>query len=249
MPSAAFVSFAVIRLRNMPLIGITSCRKLEDYRQAILHAGGEVRILEAGTPIDQALAGVDGLLLTGGDDVAPNRYGEPPHPAVVPVDEARDEFELGLIASARQQNLPILGICRGIQVMNVASGGTLIQDIPSQVAGALDHTREVPPHEPCSLAHEIWIEKDSLLSRLMRERIADDTCEVNSRHHQAVKQVGPCFRVTATAPDGIIEAIEDPSLRFCLGVQWHPENFFRTGEFRPLFEGFLEEAKKRGRGI
>ena len=228
----------------MPLIGITFCRKLEDYRQAILHAGGEVRILEAATPAEQALAGIDGLMLTGGDDVAPARYGESPHPAVIPVDEARDEFEIRLIAAARRANLPILGICRGIQVLNVAGGGTLIQDIPSQVTGALDHALDAPLHEPFSLAHEVWIEKDSLLSRLMRERIVDDTCEVNSRHHQAVKDVAAGFRVTATAPDGVIEAIEDPSLRFCLGVQWHPENFFRTGEFRPLFEGFLEEARR-----
>lgn len=226
----------------MPVIGITHCRKLEDYRQAILHAGGEARILDATMPAEQALAGISGLLLTGGDDVAPARYGESPHPAVEDEDPARDEFELGLIAAGRKANLPILGICRGIQVLNVACGGTLIQDIPSQVAGALDHALAVPPHEPFSLAHEVWIEKDSLLSRLMRERLNDDACEVNSRHHQAVKEVAAGFRVSATAPDGVIEAIEDPDARFCLGVQWHPENFFRTGEFRPLFEGFLEAA-------
>jgi putative glutamine amidotransferase len=103
----------------------------------------------------------------------------------------------------------------------------------------------VPPHQPFSRAHEVWIEKDSLLSRLMRERLSDaDTCEVNSRHHQAVKNVAQGFRVSATAPDGVIEAIEDPVARFCLGVQWHPENFWRTGEFRPLFEGFLEAASR-----
>jgi len=141
----------------------------------------------------------------------------------------------------------MLAICRGIQVLNVACGGTLVQDIPSQVAGALTHSLPSPPNQPYSLAHEIWIEKDSMLSKLMRERLADvDTCEVNSRHHQAVKAVAPGFTVSATAPDGVIEAIEDPASRFCLGVQWHPENFFRTGEFRSLFEGFLEAAQKRG---
>ena len=91
----------------------------------------------------------------------------------------------------------------------------------------------------------MWIDKDSLLWRLMRERLSDaDSCEVNSRHHQAVKRAAPGFQVSATAPDGVIEAIEDPAARFCLGVQWHPENFFRTGEFRPLFEGFLEAATR-----
>jgi len=90
----------------------------------------------------------------------------------------------------------------------------------------------------------MWLDKDTLLAKLMRERLSDaDSCEVNSRHHQAVKAVAPGFQVSATAPDGVIEAIEDPSARFCLGVQWHPENFWRTGEFRPLFEGFLAAAQ------
>jgi len=228
---------------DMPLIGITSCRKIEDYRQAILHVGGEVRILEPSMGLKAALTGVDGLLLTGGDDVVPGQYGEAPHPTVKDVDPARDEFEIGLVTAARERDLPIFGICRGIQVLNVACGGTLVQDVPSQVTGSMSHGLTVPPNQPYSLAHEVWIEKDSLLSKLMRERLSDaDTCDVNSRHHQAVKDVARGFRVSATSPDGLIEAIEDSSRRFCLGVQWHPENFWRTGEFRPLFEGFLEAA-------
>jgi putative glutamine amidotransferase len=140
--------------------------------------------------------------------------------------------------------MPIFAICRGVQVLNVAAGGTLVQDIPSQVPGALSHRLQVPPHQAVELAHEVWIDKDSLLARVMRERLNDtDACDVNSRHHQAIRQVAPGFIVSATAPDGVIEAIEDPSLPFCLGVQWHPENFFRTGEFRPLFEGFIDAAK------
>jgi putative glutamine amidotransferase len=227
----------------MPLIGITSCRKLEDYRQAVLHVGGEVRILDPSMTIDAALAGVDGLMLTGGDDVAAGRYGETPHPTLVEAEPGRDEFELALIGEARKRTLPIFAICRGIQVLNVACGGTLVQDIPSEVSGALPHNFGPPQHQPYDLAHEIWIDKDTLLWKLMRERLSDsDSCEVNSRHHQAVKRVAAGFQVAATAPDGIIEAIEDPEARFCLGVQWHPENFFRTGEFRPLFEGFLEAA-------
>ena len=229
----------------MTVIGISPCRKLEDYRQAILHVGGEPRILDPSMPIEQALADIDGLMLTGGDDVAPSRYGEEAHPTVVEAEAGRDEFEIGLINSARARQLPILAICRGVQMLNVACGGTLIQDIPSQLTGALAHSLPVPPNLAYSLAHEVWVEKDSLLSKLMRERLADDTCEVNSRHHQAVKDVARGFRVSATAPDGVIEAIEDPAAAFCLGVQWHPENFFRTGEFRSLFEGFLEAAQKK----
>ena len=230
----------------MPVIGITSCRKLEDYRQSVLHVSGDVRILEPSAgEARQALAGVDGLMLTGGDDVAPARYGEPAHPTVVEAEPGRDEFELALIKDARARNLPIFAICRGIQVLNVACGGTLVQDIPTEVTGALPHRFAVPPHEPYFLAHEVWIDKDTLLWKLMRERLSDaDACEVNSRHHQAVKRLAPGFRVAATAPDGVIEAVEDPGAPFCLGVQWHPENFFRTGEFRPLFEGFLEAAQR-----
>ena len=90
------------------------------------------------------------------------------------------------------------------------------------------------------------MEPDSLLARLMRERVPDsDVCQVNSRHHQAVKAIAEGFKVSATAPDGVIEAMEDPAARFCLGVQWHPENFWRTGEFRPLFEGFVDAASRR----
>ena len=229
----------------MTVIGISPCRKLEDYRQAILHVGGEPRVLDPSMPIEQALAGIDGLMLTGGDDVAPSRYGEEAHPTVVEAEAGRDEFEIGLINSARARQLPILAICRGVQMLNVACGGTLIQDIPSQLTGALAHSLPVPPNLAYSLAHEVWVEKDSLLSKLLRERLTDDTCEVNSRHHQAVKDVARGFRVSATAPDGVIEAIEDPAASFCLGVQWHPENFFRTGEFRSLFEGFVEAAQKK----
>jgi putative glutamine amidotransferase len=227
----------------MPVIGITACRKLEDYRQAVLHVGGEVRVVDASMPVEQALAGIDGLLLTGGGDVAPALYGESPHPTVVGDEAGRDEFEVGLITAARARDLPLFAICRGVQVLNVACGGTLVQDIPSQMTGALQHSLCIPPHEAYSLAHEVWVDKDTLLARLIGERLRDqDACDVNSRHHQAVKEVARGFRVSATAPDGVIEAIEDPAARFCLGVQWHPENFWRTGEFRALFEGFLEAA-------
>ena len=231
----------------MALIGISACRKLEDYKQAILHVGGEVRIVDSSMSVEDALTDIGGLMLTGGDDVAPSRYGESAHETVVEAEPGRDEFEIALIKAARARALPLFAICRGIQVLNVACGGTLVQDIPSQIRGALPHSLKVPPHEPYSLAHEVWLDKDTLLCRLMCERLSDaDACEVNSRHHQAVKDVARGFKVSATAPDGVIEAIEDPAVRFCLGVQWHPENFWRTGEFRPLFEAFVEAAQKSG---
>ena len=229
----------------MALISVTNCNKIEDYKQALQHAGGEVRIVEQGMDAAHALEGTEGLLLTGGDDMAPSRYGEPPHPTVVEVAPERDDFEIALIAEARRIGMPIFAICRGVQVLNVACGGTLVQDIPSQVGNALNHALKVPPHTSFEYAHDIWMENDSLLARLMQERLnGNDSVAVNSRHHQAIKELAPGFRVVATAPDGIIEAIEDPKVPFCLGVQWHPENFWRTGEFRPLFEGFLEAAAK-----
>jgi putative glutamine amidotransferase len=228
----------------MALIAVTNCSKLEDYRQAVQHVGGEVRIVDASMPVAAALEGAMGLLLTGGDDVAPSRYGESAHEAIVEVAPERDAFEIALVQAARRAGLPILAICRGIQVLNVAFGGTLVQDIPSQIHGALDHKLTVPPHKSFDYAHEVWVDTNSLLARLMQERLAgSDSCEVNSRHHQAVKEVATGFKVVATAPDGIIEAIEAPSAGFCLGVQWHPENFWRTGEFRALFEEFVKACE------
>ena len=139
--------------------------------------------------------------------------------------------------------MPVFAICRGAQVLNVAAGGKLVQDIPSEMPGALKHSLDVPPHQASELAHEVWIDKETLLGRLLGERLEGaDTCDVNSRHHQAIGLLAPGFKVSATAPDGVVEAIEDPAASFCLGVQWHPENFWRTGEFRPLFEAFIEAA-------
>jgi len=229
----------------MAEIAVTNCAKLEDYKQAVVHAGGEVRVVEHGMDVAEALRGAGGLLLTGGDDVAPSRYGETGHTATVEGAPERDEFEIALVQEARRIGMPIFAICRGVQVLNVACGGTLVQDIPSQVENALDHAFKVPPHKPFDYAHDVWVDDNSLLAKLMAERLnGSDSCAVNSRHHQAVKTAAPGFRVVATAPDGIIEAIEDPPARFCLGVQWHPENFWRTGEFRPLFEGFVEASNR-----
>jgi putative glutamine amidotransferase len=230
----------------MTQVAITDCRKIDDYKHAVLHTESEIRIVSHAMSIAEALDGIDGLLLTGGDDVAPERYGEQRHPEAVVVAPERDDFEIGLVAEARKRKLPIFAICRGMQVLNVAYGGSLVQDIPSQVPEAIDHRMKVPPHQAFEFSHEIWIEKDSLLAQLMKERLTGgDSLEVNSRHHQAVKTLAPGLRSVATAPDGIIEAIEDPTVRFCLGVQWHPENFWRTGEFRALFEGFVAAATSK----
>ncbi len=158
------------------------------------------------------MAGIDGLMLTGGDDVdavALRRDGACRRS--VEAEPGRDEFEIALVAAARARELPIFAICRGVQVLNVACGGTLVQDIPSQIPGALRTACRSRRTSRTTLAHEIWVDKDSLLATLMRERLSRRRVEVNSRHHQAVKDVAQrASVVTATAPDGVIEAIEDP---------------------------------------
>jgi putative glutamine amidotransferase len=190
-----------------------------------------------------AVASIHGVLLTGGGDIDPACYGEVSRAPAVGVERERDEFEIALVHAASDAKLPVLGICRGLQVLNVALGGTLLQDIATELPGSLEHAVATPQH---ALAHEVWITRGSLLWRLMQEKLTEgDACLVNSRHHQAIKKPACSFEVTATAPDGVIEAIECGSGGFCLGVQWHPENFWRTGEFRSLFEGFIEASRKK----
>jgi len=225
-----------------PIIGIAPCRSLTDYVESVRRAGGEPRVFDPLEDQPEQIVGeVQGVLMTGGVDIDPARYGEEPHATVTAIEPERDAFEFALLLAAREARLPVFGICRGLQVMNVALGGSLIQDIAAEMTGILQHTLPTPP---CAVAHEVWVSKGSRLWTLMQEKMADaDTCSVNSRHHQAIKRLAPGFEVTATAPDGVIEAIECPNATFCLGVQWHPENFWRTGEFRPLFEGFIEACR------
>jgi putative glutamine amidotransferase len=229
----------------MAIIAIARCSKLPDYEESIRRAGAEPWVVESGIDLPaDVISRADGILLAGGGDVNPALFGEAPHPTFDAAESGRDDYEIELIRRASERDLPLMAICRGIQVLNVARGGTLVQDIPSELTGTLEHKLAVPPHAAVDLAHEVWIEKDSLLSRIVGDSLkSDDTCDVNSRHHQSVKALGEGLVTTATAPDGVIEAIEDPSRRFLLGVQWHPENFYRTGEFRSLFEGFVEACK------
>ena len=227
-----------------PIIGVASCRHLSDYLESVRRAGGEPRVLDRGeqAPLEAVLS-IHALLLTGGNDIDPARYGETSRTPTITVEPERDEFEIALVHAACEAKLPILGICRGMQVLNVALGGTLLQNISADLPGSLEHSVPTPQH---ALAHEVWITRGSLLWKLMQEKLAEgDACLVNSRHHQAVNRPAGSFEVTATAPDGVVEAIECGSGGFCLGVQWHPENFWRTGEFRSLFEGFIEASRKK----
>jgi putative glutamine amidotransferase len=218
----------------------------DDYVSAIVHAGADVRLLTpAEDPVESALSGCDGLLLTGGSDVEPTHYGDADRHPTIQSDPSRDAYEMALIRRAIDQNLPLLAICRGAQILNVAAGGTLFQDLPSQRGGDLNHSIKTPQ---TSTVHDVHVVPDTTLAALLHDTLdAGHRVAVNSRHHQAVRAVAPAFRVSATAPDGVIEAIENPSARFCVGVQWHPENFWKTGEFSSLFAGFVEAARAHQR--
>jgi putative glutamine amidotransferase len=228
----------------MALIAIAQNRRMSDYLESVRRAGGEPIEVVPGVELpEHILARVDGLMLTGGGDVDPQLYGEKPHPTFQAAESGRDAFEVALSRAAVASGIPFLAICRGMQVVNVAMGGTLVQDIPTQVTGALDHSIREPRHH---IAHEVWVSKGSKLSALLADHMEDgETCHVNSRHHQAVRVAAPGFEVTATSPDGVIEAMEITAAPFCVAVQWHPENFWRTGEFRELFEGLVQAANAR----
>jgi putative glutamine amidotransferase len=172
-----------------------------------------------------ALQSVRGLVLTGGEDVEPQRYGATPHPRLGRVDPDRDATEVALIAAARKRGLPILAICRGIQILNVALGGTLYQDLDSERPSVVHHSDETS-------THAIRVAAGTLLERTLGARGAT----VNSRHHQAIRDLAPGLKATAWADDGVIEAAEplDPNAPWIVAVQWHPEDL--TG--RALFDGF-----------
>lgn len=185
---------------------------------------------------------LDGLLLAGGGDIDPKHYGEAIHEKCGQTDEARDTVELTLARWALAEGLPILGICRGIQVMNVADGGTLYQDIASQVAGSLKHDYW-PGYPRSHLSHEVTVNGDSRLAAILGQ----SQVAVNSMHHQAIKDLAPQFKVVARAADGLIEAIEDHDHPFALGVQWHPEELVADAPLmRRLFEDFVSAARRWG---
>jgi len=230
-----------------PVIGVAFARP--DYTAALENAGAEVRELSPATgPAREALDGLDGILLTGGPDVRPSLYGATETHPTVEIDDERDGFELPLAKAALARGLPLLAICRGVQVLNVAAGGTLIQDLPSERPGSLNHSVTTPK---TAITHDVAVVAGSRLAEVVAAQLkGDGRLDVNSRHHQAIDVVAPGFVVSASAADGTIEAIEaieaieSPHAGFCVGVQWHPENFWRTGETASLFEGFVAAARR-----
>jgi putative glutamine amidotransferase len=216
------------------------------YLAAIEAAGGIPMIIHL-TRDAEVLAALysrcDGILFVGGDDVDPAHYGAAPHPHLGVVEPLRDEVELALARRAAAEALPTLGICRGIQLLNVALGGTLYQDIPSELAGAADHRESALRGERAYLAHSIAIEPDSWLAAQLG---ATETL-VNTLHHQALRDVAPGLRVVARAPDGVIEAVEGAGPGFLAAVQCHPENLWPEADRRwaQFFATFVEIARDR----
>ena len=210
------------------------------YTEAVRRAGAiPVVISPQPENADELMHMLDGFLLAGGFDCDPGLYGEVCHSTVEPMDPRRQENDLALARAARRQDVPMLGICLGLQVMNVAAGGTLIQDIESQHDTEIQHASD-PENRA---RHDVIIEQGTRLASVL----TDGEYNVNSSHHQAVKKVGEGLRVTAHAPDGIVEGVEDPRHPFYLGVQWHPEDMTDEPCGSPLFAAFIEAARQHAK--
>ncbi len=210
-----------------------------DYVDAVVRAGGAPLVIPRHTDpeaVRAIVALVDGVLFTGGGDVCSLAYGKEPHPSLTLQDPARDVAEIAAATAALERGVPILGICRGIQLLNVALGGTLVQDVPSQVDGALQHyTHSLAP----IAVHTIDIEAGTLLERLL----GASTAPVNSYHHQAVDDLGDGLRVNARARDGVIEGVEAADGRPLLALQYHPEELAATDvAFQVYFNWLIGEA-------
>ena len=230
--------FAVDEAWCPPLVGIR-----QGYVNAVVDAGGIPLLIPPQLDerrLRQAYESLDGVLLPGGVDVAPELYGEQPHPQLGAVEPLRDRAELLLARWSVQDHKPLLAICRGLQVLNVALGGSLYQDLPSQLPDALDHQSGDRCQSWTVLDHEMLLEPDSRLAELL----GTDRLAVNSLHHQGIKQLGRGLTITGRAPDGVIEAIEMRDGGWVVAVQCHPEELWYGADerWRNVFGAFVEAA-------
>ncbi len=234
---------------TIPLIGITTTRILsstnlpmvamtEAYIQAVLRAGGSPVLLPIGlsrADLPRLRESLDGILLSGGGDIEPERFNGKPHPRISEVDQQRDELEIELVRMAAETSWPFLGICRGIQVINVALGGSLYTDIGAHLSGALRH--DCYPNMPRDLiAHKVSIVSGSRLENIL----SGSELGVNSLHHQGIERVAGALDVLANSPDGLVEAVWLHGHPFGLGVQWHPEWLPGSTANQAIFEAFVE---------
>jgi putative glutamine amidotransferase len=241
-------------MRQAPLIGLSTSVTVGTeperaytnaaYIRAVQQAGGVPVLLPPqldADSLDVLWSRLDGIVLTGGGDIDPRRFGETPHASVYDVSAARDDLELTLSRRSVEDDVPLLAICRGVQVLNVALGGTLYQDIPSDIPGSLLHSQKAPRMEP---THPVKVMGEG--TRLGAIAGAPELA-VNSMHHQAIRTLGEGLRDVAWAPDGVIEAVELPGDdRFVLGVQWHPEELVGHDDAaRRLFAAAVDAARRR----
>lgn len=239
---------------TIPIIGITTSHSTtetnltqvgipEAYVRAVAQAGAVPVLIPLGLD-EEAQSGLlsklDGILFSGGGDVHPRRYEEEMDPLVTSIDEDRDQVEIDLVRKSIRAGMPFFGICRGLQVINVALGGSLYADIRASRPEALKHDRY--PEQPRNyLAHTVQVDGGAYLARILGEAQA----EVNSMHHQGIHRLAPGLLATAFAPDSIIEAFELPGHPFGLAVQWHPEWLQEHAPMRRLFQAFVQAAIDR----
>ena len=219
-------------------LGTTSLGK--SYVVSIEKTGGTPLILPCyirESDMDTYLSLCDGFLFSGGIDISPSYYNEEPHVKLGATDHALDESQITFMKKVLDRGKPVLGICRGHQVLTVASGGTLYQDLSEHEGTYIKHFQETAIGDT---SHKIYFEPDSILHDIFGDWIYG-----NSYHHQSTKDIGPDVKITAYAEDKIVEAIQIQSLKFALGIQWHPEAMFAHGDetMRPLFEAFINACK------
>jgi putative glutamine amidotransferase len=242
-----------------PLIGIPAQADYRDkshrpiygnnrtYVHAVESVGGVpvlIPMLDDPGLLESLFDHLDGLLLSGGVDLQPRLYHEQPRPYLGEVDERLDEMELFLVQHALQQNMPILGICRGMQLLNVALGGTLYQDITAQCPGSMEHCHRKLQRN--MLTHNVYIEEGSRAEQIF----GSNEIRINSLHHQAANEPGPGVRITGRAEDGIAELLEVPSYRFVFGIQGHPEELYTTEQSAArLFAAFIQACSERQESV
>ena len=216
----------------------------QDYLEGVLRAGGTPVLFPVTQDPDQLaslLDRVSGLLLTGGGDIDPALYGEEKRPGCGECSPSRDAMEYPLCRAALERRMPVLAICRGLQVLSCVLGGTLYQDLAEEFSTVLSHPRYEVPRDP---VHDVLVRPDTLLSAI----VGEGPLPVNSRHHQGIHELGAGLRISAESPDGLAEAIELPDAPFVLGVQWHPESLSdRYPAHQRLFDAFIEAAAQRDR--
>lgn len=243
-------------MTRKPIIGITATPSLDvfdhgtfrryclsdTYVNAVRAAGGVPLILPSGeTDLQAILDTVDGLIFSGGSDFDPALYGDTEvHETTYGIDPERDSYELALLKLANAQDKPFLGICRGIQAMNVALGGTLIQDVPTAIGSEIEHRQQALGKSITEVGHDVAVAEGSILANI----VESTAIAVNSFHHQSIASVAPAAEIIATSGDGVVEAIVVPDRHFALGVQWHPEMLaLLREEHLAIFRAFVESCQ------